>query len=61
MLAFQLLDFEQFVIPVAFQVASDQTVTRVDSHKAPPGQVSLVLSALEAQLPLLVDLASAGF
>ena len=58
-LALQALHLFQLFVPLTLKATGNQPVLGVDVVEATTGQVGLVLRALDAQLPLLVDLDSA--
>src|SRR6266568_6785984 len=59
-LALQLLHLPQLLIPVSFQAASYEPIVRIDGDIATTGQISLILRPLQPELPLPIQLLSAG-
>jgi hypothetical protein len=59
--AFELIKNRQFLIPVALQAASNEALFGLHLFIAPPSPFRLIVSPLDAQLPLVINGAGLSF
>ena len=55
------LNLGRFLVPVSFQAAGDEPILGIGGEETSLRQIGFVACALDAELPLVINLASAGF